>query len=204
MILFRSLLYIGFVIAVLVGWYFNGRKQSYTDLPSTDLETPLDTSEAIDIALKQPHWKTRLLAVEQLRNGDSPQAFPHLIAMLDDPVFDVRQAAAQGIIHYADEAIPHLADVLEMGRLNAREMAIKTLCAIGTDATVDVLAKALQNDESAWVRIPAAEGLGAIGGEKALFALLNALDDEHPDVVKTVESALHHNMPIRGQNPNNL
>lgn len=191
MVLLRSLLYIGFVVAVVGGWYLNRMKESRTEHRTPETEINLDTPDAMIAALDNPRWKIRLQAVEALYNENNPQALQHLIDMLDDPVLDVREAAASGIVAYGTEAVPRLAQVLETGKLNAREAAVKALCDIGTGATVDVLAKALQEDESAWVRIPAAQGLGAIGGEKATIALQNALHDPHSDVVQTVETILH-------------
>ena len=49
----------------------------------------------------------------------------------------------------------------------------------------------LKEDESAWIRVPAATSLGKIGGEEASFALIEALEDPHEDVVQAVEAALH-------------
>ena len=199
MVLLRGLLYIGFVVAVVAGWYLNRKKAARTEYSTTEPEINLDTLEAIIGALDSQRWTIRLKAVEALRNENNPQTLQHLVDMLEDPVLDVRDAAVSGIVTYGTQAVPRLAQVLETGKLNAREAAVKALCEIGTDATVDVLAKALQEDESAWVRIPAAQGLGAMGGEKASFALLSALDDPHPDVVQTVETILHQNAPLSAQ-----
>ncbi len=194
MILLRGLLYLGFVIVIVAGWYLNKRKEL-----SAKPEIILDTPEAIVAALDNPRWIVRLKAVEALCDENDPQALNHLLDMLHDRVIDVRDAAAAGIVAYGTEAIPRLARVLETGKLNAREAAVKALCDISTEETVDVLAKALREDESAWVRMPAAQGLGVIGGEKASFALLTALEDPHPDVVQTVETILHENASFSNQ-----
>ena len=196
MVLLRGLLYVGFVAAVIVGWYFNKRREARPIHNTTEPEINLDTLEAIIDALDSQRWTIRLKAVEALCNDNNPQTLQHLVDMLEDPVLDVRDAAASGIVAYCTEAVPMLAQVLETGKLNAREVAVKALCDIGTDATVDVLAKALREDESAWVRIPAAQGLGAIGGEKASSALRSALDDPHPDVVQTVQKILKRHTPV--------
>jgi HEAT repeat protein len=44
--------------------------------------------------------------------------------------------------------------------------------------------------ESAWVRSPAAQALGQLGGDEALHALIHWLSDTHPDVKQAVRAAL--------------
>lgn len=196
MALMRGLIYIGFVVAVLVSWYVNNNRkvskphQTHASQPEIIFTTPDDITKA----LEHTRWSIRLAAVETLRRqDDTPQRLQYFIDRLDDPVIDVREAAVAGIIAYENEALPHLAQVLNTGKLDAREAAVKALCEIGTPETSPILVNALQQDESAWVRIPAAQGLGQMGGAQALKALRAALDDTHLDVAQAAREALQKN-----------
>ena len=191
MALLRSLIYIGFIVAVIASWYFNKKKNSRKTLHTPEQTRTLDTPEAIAAARKDPHWKIRLMAVQAHHTIDDPDRLQSLLDMLDDPVLAVREAAADGIQQYGDDAVAGLATVLKTGKLNAREMAVKTLCDIGSVATVDILANALYEDESDWVRIPAAIGLQQLGGDQATSVLTQALSDANQDVVRAAEAAIY-------------
>lgn len=190
MALLRSLLYVGFIAAVIGGWFLNRRKsrqeQKPEDAPVIDLADP----DALQAALKHARWQYRLAAVAALQQLPGSETLSTLIEMLNDPVLDVREAASDGVAGLGDRAIPALAEVLAVGSLPAREAAIRALCAIGTPATIPLLIQSLQEDQSAWVRIPAAKGLAAIGGNEATAALHEALNDPHPDVSAAVQIAL--------------
>lgn len=198
MALLRSLMYAGFIVAVIGGWFLNRRKsgqdQKPEDTPLIDLTDPA----ALPAALHHTRWQYRLAAVEALRGDLSPNTLSTLINMLDDPVLEVRETASAGIAAFGDTAVPALDEVLATGKLPARESAIQTLQAIATPATIPLLIKALRDDQSAWVRMPAAKALASIGGAEADVALRNALQDPHPDVVATVDGLLHPTSSIPG------
>ena len=50
MALLRGLLYIGFVVAVIVAWYRNKRKESRAEHHTTEPEINLDSPEAVAAA----------------------------------------------------------------------------------------------------------------------------------------------------------
>lgn len=188
----RSLIYVGFAFVMIAAWFVNQRKRSNLPDYGADSKVEVDTSKFTGEGIAHPQWRHRLKAVEVLRTQEhSADTLNTLIRLLDDTVFDIREAAAVGIVQYGNAAIPGLAQVLAIGKLDTRETAIQTLCKIGTPETIPVLIRALQEDESAWIRIPAAIGLGEIGGEAASAALSTALEDPHPDVVAATKTALN-------------
>ncbi len=192
MVLLRALLYIGFVVAVVASWVMNRQKHSETPKEiRPKATTTFESVESVFDALNRSEWQTRLAAVAVIKADNHPYTLEHLLSMLNDPVFDIREAVAKKIATYGNQALDGLDDILQNGSLNARESAIEAVCDIGTPETVDILIRALQNDDSAWVRIPAVYGLKAIGGESAREALQHALKDPHPDVVKTVERIIN-------------
>lgn len=194
MVQMRGLMYVGFALAVLVTWFINRRRNARANNP-INKEDALKTPETIDEALKHPRWTVRMEALESLQNSDDVEALSYLIKMLHDPVNDIRQAAINAIVRYGNQALGGLITVMDTGGLNAREACVKTLCDIGTPETVDLLITALQ-DESAWVRIHAVQGLSAVGGDRARQALEGARTDEHPDVVKAVLNALQNDKGV--------
>lgn len=187
----RALMYAGMILLFIIGWVMQRRNQNRpkhqnTRPPDVVLESPKDITNA----LYHTHWGIRLAAIEKLQVNNDPKTLKLLLRMLKDEDNDVREAAANALIPYGDQAIVGLASILSTSTLEAREVAIKTLRGIGTPATIPVLVKALQEDASGWIRVPAAESLGVLGGDEACNALISALDDPHPDVQLAVQKAL--------------
>lgn len=177
------------ILVTMVGWYMSRRRnrpQPIAPLP----EVPQDASEITENTLHHSNWTVRQQALSTLLEDPSANNLDTLLEMLDDPVIDIRTLVSEALIPYGDEALAGLEAILKNKQLTTRESAMQTLLAIQTPATRPLLIDALQHDESAWVRIPAAQGLGQIGGDEAYQALLIARSDSHPDVVKAVNQAL--------------
>lgn len=141
-------------------------------------------------ALQDSHWQTRLQAVQEISAQPSAENLGLLLSMFSDADSDVREAAAAGVERYGPDALDGLHVILSTGNLNAREMAVHSLYKLEDSHSTPALSNALLHDESAWVRIPAAQTLGKLGGDEALKTLIQALSDTHPDVKQAVRTAL--------------
>lgn len=196
MVVLRSLLYVGIVVAVVASWYLSHRSKTTATVPFEPEQT-LDPAapEALVAALDHPRWQVRLEAVKALADPADAASLNRLLAMLADPVLEIRDAAATQIARFGDGAIAPLEQILATGKLNTREAAIMTLCHIGSPATLAPLVHVLAKDESAWIRIPAAQQLGVLGGGQAIAALTQALADPHPEVVRAARAALSLHPP---------
>lgn len=189
----RGLLYVGFIVAVVIGWYVKRRKdhvasdKPQTDVPPKQLATK---TKSIEDALIHPNWTIRLEALETLLKNQNANIMEILLDMLADPIIDIRQIAIAELVTYGEAAFAELDEILNTNNLSARESAIQTLVGMHSPTSSPLLAKALLHDESAWVRTPAAQGLGEIGDDEACGALIRALDDTHPDVLDAIRQAL--------------
>jgi HEAT repeat protein len=181
----------GLIVLAVAGWIFNNRKKASAP-HNPERHTTFDdsTSDDPEMALQHPHWQVRLKAVRMIRQHQSPENLQLLITMLSDSDNDVREAAAEGILVYQQQALEGLAKTLQESVLHAREAALHILIRLNHPNSTPVLVNALLHDESAWVRIPAAQALGEISSQEAVEALGQALSDPHPDVVQTARSAL--------------
>lgn len=179
---FFLLLIVG--IGVLTGRLLRRRQGQQTWPPRRYAPTTLQA------ALDHPSWQVRLEAVQSLAAQHDPAQLRHLLAALDDEDPDVRETALDGLIDCGPAAIPGLLELLREGALDAREAAVRGLIALRDPAAIGGLAAALEHDSSAWVRIPAAQGLGQLGGQMAVAALARALQDKHPDVAQAARTSL--------------
>ncbi|MCA9885546.1 MAG: HEAT repeat domain-containing protein [Anaerolineae bacterium] len=186
----RGLVYVAFIAIVAIGWLLKHRQSANKHQAAETVS--LDSAEAIRDALKSPGWQTRLSAVKELAHQHSPDNLNALVDLLSDADPSVRDVALDAILPYGESAVPGLVTVLEHGNLEAREAAAKALQHLHPGSAVLALITALAHDESAWVRVPAAQALGAIATDEAAEALIHALDDPHADVVKAVRAALTH------------
>lgn len=186
-ILMRGGIYILFIIGAAVAWFLKRRQRANTNqvMISADPIEPLD-------ALRHPYWQMRLEAVQELAQRKQPEDLSHLITMLNDTDSDVRDAAVEGVGAYGAVAVPYLSTLLADGHLRSREAAARALGLIGDAGALPALINAL-NDESAWVRIQAANALGQLEtNEEALSALAQALEIEHDSATKNaLQAALH-------------
>lgn len=112
----------------------------------------------------------------------SESAIPILLAVLEDPVPDVRWSTVKALGQIGSEAvIPGLLKALEDPNLDVRWSAAEALGRIGNEMAIPRLLKALEHPVS-YDRESAAEALGKIGSETAIPSLLTALEDSVPKV----------------------
>jgi HEAT repeat protein len=186
-ILMRGGIYILFIIGVVVSWLMKRNPKKYT--PPDFI--PTETAETdIHQALQSRDWRMRLWAVEELGKNQQPDNIRLLCRYLDDNDADVRETVATSLTVYGAEAVAAISTVLQHGTTNSREMAVKALALIRTDEALHHLAQAMLHDESAWIRIPAAQTLAAQNDAKWTEAFANLLKDNHKDVYQVAADAL--------------
>jgi HEAT repeat protein len=182
-------MYIGFVVVAIASWVMNRQRNQHA---RTKIKSSIQQKQQMPTqqAITDSNWTIRLQALETLLQEQPSNLLDILLGLLEDTVIDIRSLAASGIVPFGDDAIDGLAHVLQTGSLPARESAIQALLAIDTPDITPVLIQTLQTDESAWVRVPAIQGLALRGGDDATQALVDALNDTHPDVQTAVHQAL--------------
>ncbi len=113
------------------------------------------------------------------RRPANPKAVPILIKLLNsDPDARVRETAAQGLGHLGDyRAVPALIKALSDPAEPVRRRASSALVLLPDERAIPALARRVREDESPAVRANAAEALGWIKSEKAVEAIIPALED---------------------------
>ncbi len=128
-------------------------------------------------------------ALGELRESRAGEA---LVAALDDPAPEVRQAAVLALAQLkwgaAGSALAHRLQV--DGDAQVRELAAYALGELGATQWVAALARALAKDASSRVRLNAAEALGKVEAAGALDLLVTALEDRDVHVREAVVVAL--------------
>lgn len=191
--LMRGGIYLLFIIGVALKWVMMKMDKSKKREIAEDFLSQADYLPQVDDPITQHtsrDWRVRLSAIHMLSENPDTDQIETLIDHLDDDIYDVREGAASALIAHGKDAVMSSIDVLLTGSLEAREMAVKVLAELHTEVSIAALEQALLEDESAWVRIPAAEALGEIGDEATVPTLIRALDDTHHDVYKAVAKAL--------------
>ncbi len=173
------------VILAVVSYFATKRKSSPHKSTPAAPEVPVNPVNA----LKHHDWHVREAAVRALGQSGDPNALTDLAAALNDDDDDVREAARQTLESLGAVAVPALLDMLNRGRLEARELAAKALGVIADQSAVPGLVEAL-TDKSMWVRVPAAEALGIMGAEQAIPNLITALRDDETEVQRSAAEAL--------------
>jgi HEAT repeat protein len=131
-------------------------------------------------------------ALQTVVKGIGPAAVPRLLACLESPAADVRRNAALLLGHLgAVEAAPAIARLL-----SDRDARLGALAALGAlsarDAAQEVAALAASDDPdvSERVRVTATSTLGALAGDAAVAALLEALASASAPVRFAAQAAL--------------
>jgi len=138
--------------------------------------------DTYDTEAKTPFWEG-LWPAHALVSIGAPSAAP-LVEALSSRAFDARLAACRTLVRLGPAAVPALAAGLDEG-LSPAERILVTLAVIGTDARPalsSVLRVLRSNDITERTYAAATVGLLEPGCEAALPALLEALDDPHPNV----------------------
>jgi len=161
--------------AVRIAGYFG-----YSECADLMLDRLHDTSETV-----------RRAAVENLANLQDDRVFAALITAIRDESAKIRIAAAQSL-----GQLENVAAVLELVRALGdsdawvRYYAARALAQIRSPESMDALAAALREDKAIYVRVAAADALGAIGGRRAVSILAPFVDFEDRDLARAVLLAL--------------
>ncbi len=126
-------------------------------------------------------------ALGQIR---SPLAIAPLAERLTDSDLGVHSQAAQALKNIGSAALPALTAMLHSHSSHSRSMAIRTLAQMGYEQAVKDIAQVLFSDPFPYVRSDAAQALGEIGGEQAVYYLSHALKDGDRTVRSAVIRAL--------------
>ena len=182
------------LLEALRGEYYTVRAHSATALGNIG---DVQAIQALSAALKDSESQVRIAAVEALGNFRDPNTFDEIAnLLLDDPIIEVRQAAARALgktKHPA--ALGYLMEALHDSfwwyeRETAASDLLEAIEAIGAPA-VNPLIEAL-NDPEATIRRFAAILLGKLGDARAIEPLGMSLYDLHHEVGKTAAEALTH------------
>lgn len=139
--------------------------------------------------LTSEDYKVRRDAVKGLRQSRNPDAYPHLIAALDDPAVSVLIHAIRGLEALGDRrAIPALLAKLGGSSCDVCDEIGAALVSFGEDAVPHLL-DAL-NAPHPRVRAIAVTALNQLEDERAVQPIIALLDDPDPSVVSSVLRAL--------------
>jgi len=135
--------------------------------------------EFAELALARRHGLSA-----EARPPDLRAVGPLSDALLHDESAKVREISAQGLGYLGDaQAAPALAKALtEDPSEPVRRRAAAALITVPGRAAQSALEQAVRTDESEYVRRYAAEALGWIGSPEVVPALINATEDEAPEV----------------------
>lgn len=188
----RGLMYLGFVVAALVGWFMQKRRKTSSvlkpaEMPVLNHEDPA----SLKASLRDSRWRVRLQAVRAIQDKPSPENMELLLLALADQDNDVRETAAEALLLYGQDAAEGFRLILEGGPLHSRETLVRLLHRLPQPDATQMLIHALQHDDSAWVRVPAVQALSRMKGHDVEQALIQALaNDIHPDVATEIRAAL--------------
>lgn len=168
-------------------------------------------------ALSDPDSGVRALAVGQLRQRQMPDALPTLVALLDSPQAEVRDAARSSLAEFnfvryramfelldektlrttgrlvlkVDESShQRLADEMTSPSASTRRRGVAMAVVMNAVDDMSQLLVTLAEDEDAGVRLDAAEALGNGVGAGVISALMLAAQDPHLSVREAAAASL--------------
>lgn len=145
-------------------------------------------SVAAEDPLSHADWRVRAEAIQNL--DPIEENIETLLPLLDDDDFDVRSAARDSLVTIGKPVVTSLLDVLQNGKLDARQMAAEGLGQTGDNQAVKGLLAAT-NDESKWVRLAVVEALGQFKSQTARKGLVKiSQSDEDAQVRDAAQSSL--------------
>lgn len=152
------------------------------------LDIPALEPEQIREAMKDPDWRKRYGAFEQLKPSD--ETLPLIVEALDDSHTSMRRLA---VVYLGDleskKVLPYVYKALEDRSPVVRRTAGDTLSDLGDPDAIGPMAKAL-SDSNKIVRWRAARFLYEVGDEQALEALRQAQDEPEFEVKMQINMAL--------------
>jgi HEAT repeat protein len=158
-------------------------------------------------------------ATRQLRRRRAPGAMEKLVAMLDSPEVEVREAARSSLSEFSfaryqasfdgldpavrrntgklvlkvdPNALPRLTEMLSSASVAVKRRALEMTAAMGATANVCDLLIALADDQDLMVRVDALNALGLSTNPKALAVLHKAEHDPHRAVRDAAQAGLRN------------
>ncbi|MFW6296525.1 MAG: HEAT repeat domain-containing protein [Halothece sp.] len=124
--------------------------------------TASNTQELIQTVEQATSAEALFQAVRTLAATGDEAAIPTLITVLGYNNPGAAVAAVDGLVQFAQKAVPHLLTKLDGYDYGARAWAIRALSKIGDPQALDTLLEAAASDFALSVRRAAAKGLGSI------------------------------------------
>ncbi len=132
----------------------------------------------LESALTDAESSVRIAAASALAEVNGPTTPRHILDALErDARFQMKEACLAALSALGAQALPQVLEGLACDEVAVREVAVRTLAAIGGDAAREPLLSALR-DPAEGVRYWAANGMGSVKVEASGPALLDTLDDE--------------------------
>lgn len=154
--------------------------------------TPEPAAKAATAVLNEGDTGTRVQALHLLSKLADPNSVSTVARHIDDPDPLIAEKARWALARIGDPSvIPLLVDQLGEAELSTRDAMTNTLSQFGAAAVPTVVSTLSAEDPS--VRAHAADVLcyiGTPGAQDAIPALIEGLDDSHPDVRLAVALAL--------------
>ncbi|MCP5065923.1 MAG: HEAT repeat domain-containing protein, partial [bacterium] len=151
------------------------------------------TGRYLEMLKQSNSWKRRAFAASKLGRIGSVTAVPALLKLVrdvEDEDEDVRHAALRAVGRIRDaSAIPFLIEALGFPETWLAPRIAEILICFG-DEVIDPLIEELRNLESESRRVWAADILGWLEADGALFPLIEALEDISPEVRARAVGAL--------------
>jgi HEAT repeat protein len=188
--LIRRLMALAFIAGMGTTWFvkrlFGNKPMPLAVIPNMENATEGDYIAA----LYDKDWHLRLWGAQMLKQHPSENAIDGLVKTLQDADPDVREASVAALSQLGNAASEAVLPILNSWSLEAREATVQVLSAISDSPALDALSRAVLNDDSPWVRIPALEAIGRQKDSRFQPLFVKALQDEHEGVYLAAKKAL--------------
>ncbi|MCP4396895.1 MAG: NACHT domain-containing protein [bacterium] len=143
--------------------------------------------------LKAPEWELRWAAAGALGRIGPSEAVEQLLPLLQDSDGYVCRAAAEALGHSGDgRTIPHLLHALNSKNPYVQQAAGKALGEVGKSMTVPYILQAIKEGEQDVIRKDLEDALRYVSDASVVPFLLEALQDETPQVRRVAVNTLGH------------